>query len=53
MRLITQTRDKVKSIQKTTSRHNAPINVNKLAVGGKGWVGEAWGGDLTFPKICR
>ena len=32
MLLITQTREKAKSIQKTTSRRNAPINVNKLAV---------------------
>ena len=32
MLLITQTREKAKSIQKTTSRGNAPINVNKLAV---------------------
>ena len=32
MLLITQTREKAKSTQKTTSRRNAPINVNKLAV---------------------
>ena len=32
MLLITQTREKAKSTQKTTSRRNAPINVYKLAV---------------------
>ena len=52
MLLITQTREKAKSIQKT-SRRNAPINVNKLAVrvgGGGGGGSEAWGGDFTFFK---
>ena len=45
MLLITQTREKAKSIQKTTSRRNAPINVNKLAVRveGRGKRGMGWG----------
>lgn len=45
MLLITQTRQKAKSIQKTTSRRNAPINVNKLAVrvGGEEEQGMGWG----------
>ena len=51
MLLITQTREKAKSTQKTTSRRNAPINVNKLAVRvGWGVGSEAWGGDFTFFK---
>ena len=45
MLLITQTREKAKSTQKTTSRRNAPINVNKLAVrvDGRGKRGMGWG----------
>ena len=43
MLLITQTREKAKSIQKTTSRRNAPINVNKLAVRVVGERGMGWG----------
>ena len=45
MLLITQTREKAKSTQKTTSRRNAPINVNKLAVRveGSGKRGMGWG----------
>ena len=43
MLLITQTREKAKSNQKT-SRRNAPINVNKLAVRvGGGERGMGWG----------
>ena len=51
MLLITQTREKAKSTQKTTSRRNAPINVNKLAVRvGGGRRSKAWGGDFTYFK---
>ena len=50
MLLITQTREKAKSIQKTTNRRNAPINVNKLAVRVGGGGDEAWGGVFTFFK---
>ena len=50
MRLITQTREKAKSIQKTTSRRNAPSNVNKLAVRAGGGGGDARCGDFTFLK---
>ena len=51
MLLITQTREKAKSIQKTTSRRNAPINVTMSTSWQCGWWGsEAWGGDFTFFK---
>ena len=45
MLLTTHTREKAKSIQKTTSKRNAPINVNKLAVRveGRGKRGMGWG----------
>ena len=53
MRLITQTREKAKSIQKTTSRRNAPSNVNKLAVRAGGGGVRHGVGISHFSKICR